>query len=115
MVHGSPRPGSNSDVFHVLEAMRARGVFDIVHAGYMECNEPDIPEAVRICVKAGAGRVIAVPYFLHPGTHVADDLPRILNDARAEHPGVDFLMGTYIGRSPRITGLLARRARECGG
>lgn len=110
MVHGSPRPVANADMFRVVDVVRARGAFDIVEAGFMECNEPSIPEAIETCIRAGAERVIAVPYFLHTGTHVADDLPTLIEEARERYPAVEFSMGRYIGRSPRLTEILAERA-----
>jgi sirohydrochlorin ferrochelatase len=62
--------------------------------------------------EAGAERIIAVPYFLHTGTHVCDDLPALLEEAAARHPAVEFLLGDYIGLSPRLTDLLEIRAAE---
>jgi len=111
MVHGSPRPAANEDMFRVVEEVRARGLFALVHVGFMECNEPDIPDAVDACVAQGAEKVIAVPYFLHTGTHVADDLPALLEDAQRRHSGVLFQMGRYLGASPQLTEILATRAQ----
>ncbi len=111
MVHGSPRPSANADINRVLEDVRARGVFSPVQIGFMECNAPSIADAVDLCVSAGAERVVAVPYFLHTGTHVASDLPALLDDAQARHPSVEFAMGRYLGASPLLTGILADRAR----
>ena len=114
MVHGSPRPVANEDMFRVVDDLRARpdaqARFPIVEVGFMECNEPTIPEAIDRCVRSGATRVVAVPYFLHTGTHVCDDLPTLLEEAQARHPDVEFLLGDYIGLSPRLTDLLAARA-----
>ncbi len=87
MVHGTPRPEANTDMFRVVEELKARpdaaARFPIVEVGFMECNEPAIPEAIDRCVDAGATRVVAVPYFIHAGTHVADDLPTLLGGAGA--------------------------------
>jgi len=110
MVHGSPRPAANADMFRVVEIVKLRGAFDIVEAGFMECNEPSIPEAIETCIRAGAGRVIAVPYFLHTSKHVADDLPTLIEEARAQYPSVEFSLGRFIGRSPKLTDILAERA-----
>jgi len=109
MVHGTPRPESNADMFEVVEEARSRGVYPIVRVGFMECNEPSIPEAIEHCISDGATSIVAVPYFLHTGTHVADDLPTLLEEAKALHPEVEFTMGRYIGPSPRITEILAER------
>lgn len=115
MVHGSPRPVANEDMFRVVEDLRARpdagARFPIVEVGFMECNEPTIPDAIDRCVAAGADRIVAVPYFLHTGAHVYADLPALLEEARGRHPGVAFAMGDYIGLSPRLTDLLAARAK----
>ena len=110
MVHGSPRPVANGDMFRVVEEVKARAVFDHVAVGFMECNEPTIPDAVDACAAEGAERVVAVPYFLHTGTHVADDLPTLLEEAQKRHPHIQFQMGRYIGTSPLLTDILAARA-----
>lgn len=112
MVHGSPRPASNKDMFDVVEAVRQRGVYPIVEVGFMECNEPTIPDAIATCVERGAQRVVAVPYFLHSGNHVADDLPTLLEAAQAQYPHVEFLMGDYLGRDEHIADVLITRASE---
>lgn len=115
MVHGSPRPVANTDMFRVVEDVKSRGTFDHVAVGFMECNEPTIADAADACVAEGAERVVAVPYFLHTGTHVADDLPTLLDEAQARHPHVRFQMGRYLGTSPLVTDLLAARAASAAG
>ncbi|MGO8672965.1 MAG: sirohydrochlorin chelatase [Capsulimonadaceae bacterium] len=110
MVHGSPKPGANDDMFRVTQIVRDRPCFDIVEAGFMECNEPTIATAIDSAVYQGANRVIAVAYFLHTGTHVTHDLPTLLQEARARHRGIEFGMGRYLGRSEHLTHILADRA-----
>lgn len=112
MVHGSPRPESNADMFAVVDLVRARGAFDLVEVGFMECNEPSIPDAIDLLAHNGATRIIAVPYFLHSGTHVADDLPSLLEEAQERHSEITFSMGPYLGLDPRIADVLADRVRE---
>jgi sirohydrochlorin ferrochelatase len=63
-------------------------------------------------VEQGATRVIAVPYFLHSGTHVADDLPTALEEAQEQHPGVEFLMGDFLGHDEAITNVIRDRMTE---
>ena len=111
MVHGSPRPIANAEMFRVVEVVKGRGAFPIVEVGFMECNEPTIPEAIAACVGQGATEVIAVPYFLHTGKHVADDLPTLIEEAIAQYPGVTFRMGDYLGQSERLTDILTDRTQ----
>ncbi len=109
MVHGSPRPIANGEMFRVVEIVRERAVYPIVEVGFMECNEPDIPTAIAVCAEQGAERIVAVPYFLHTGTHVADDLPTLLEAGKAHYPHIEFLMGDYLGKSEQLSFILADR------
>jgi sirohydrochlorin ferrochelatase len=112
LVHGSPNTAANDDMFRVLELIRGRGDYDIAEAGFLECNEPDIPSSIDRCVSMGADEVVAVPYFLHTGNHVADDLPTLLEAAREKYPLVRFRLADFLGRSPLLTEILASRALE---
>ncbi len=112
MVHGSPRPVANQEMFRVVEIIRERGVYPLVEVGFMECNTPDIPTAIAACAEQGAEQIIAVPYFLHTGTHVADDLPTLLEAGKARYPHIEFLMGDYLGKSEQLTAILADRITQ---
>ena len=112
MVHGSPRPVANEDMYAVVDVIRERGVYPIVEVGFMECNEPTIPAAIETCIVQGAQRIIAVPYFLHTGNHVADDLPTLLEEAQARHEDVELLMGDYIGHDTLIADVIRDRVLE---
>ena len=111
LVHGSPTAGAYDPMLRVVEEVRARGIFRVVEVGYMECNTPTIADAADACAASGCTRVVAVPFFLHMGAHVSSDLPDALDKARARHPEVAFLMGEFLGLSPKVTEILADRAR----
>lgn len=111
MVHGSPRPIANAEMFKTVELIKARKLFRAVEVGFMECNEPNIPDAIDACVSSGADEIIAVPYFLHTGTHVADDLPTLLEEGEVKYPEVKFSMGDFLGNSERLTAILEDRTK----
>lgn len=112
MAHGSPRPQSNNDLFRVADVVRARGEFAHVVVAFMECNEPDIPAGIDELVQNGASEIVAVPYFLHPGNHVADDLPTLLEAAQQKYPHVTFTMGDYLGRDAALETVIEERAAQ---
>jgi sirohydrochlorin ferrochelatase len=112
MVHGSPRPTANEEMYRVVEVVKRRDMFSIVEVGFLECNAPSIPEAIDHCVAQGATRLLAVPYFLHTGTHVTEELPALLAQGRERHPDVEFRPGDYLGRSERLTDILEARIRD---
>ncbi|HEY3333351.1 MAG TPA: CbiX/SirB N-terminal domain-containing protein [Capsulimonadaceae bacterium] len=109
LVHGSPKEEANETMFAVVDIVRSRKRFDIVKVGFMECNSPTIGEAVDACVDAGATSIIATPYFLHMGNHVASDLPDAIDDASVRHPNVEFAMSDHLGGSPLVTDLIYDR------
>ncbi|HLJ57283.1 MAG TPA: CbiX/SirB N-terminal domain-containing protein [Chthonomonadaceae bacterium] len=123
MAHGSPNHAADADTFRIAELLRARREdpfcgaagaaasvpFDIIEPGFLECSEPSIPETIDACVASGAASVTAVPYFLHAGKHVAEDLPALLDAARSRWPSCTFRLGPYIGRDPRLADILADR------
>lgn len=111
IAHGSPHIGANEDVLRVAERVRDRGTFDRVIVAYLDCNDPDIPTGVDLCVAAGAHEIVAVPYLLHSGKHFLRDIPAILEDAGARHPGVAILMGDYVGHQPQMSDVLRDRVR----
>ncbi|HLH80679.1 MAG TPA: CbiX/SirB N-terminal domain-containing protein [Chthonomonas sp.] len=114
LVHGSPRPAANEAMYRVVDEVKRRGIFPIVEVGFLECNSPSIPEAIALCVQQGATEIVGVPYFLHTGTHVADDLPSLFEEAQKLYPEVHFRLGPYLGRSSQLTEVLVKRAVEAG-
>lgn len=113
VAHGSPRPEANEDVRQVAELVRKRLADTLVVIGYLDCNQPDIPAAVDLCVDSGATEVVVVPYFLHSGKHFVRDIPRILGECAASHPAVTIKMSDYVGHQPAIADVLRDRAAAC--
>ena len=47
----------------------------------MEIATPSIPDGIKALVDLGVDEIICHPYFLSPGRHVTEDIPRIVNQA----------------------------------
>ncbi|MFM7062652.1 MAG: sirohydrochlorin chelatase [Actinomycetes bacterium] len=106
IAHGSRRPESATEHAALCDAVSEAAGTPVAPA-YLELAEPSIPTAVDRAVADGATRVVLLPYFLHPGNHVREDLPRIAQECRDAHPGVDIGLRTHVGADPRLVGLLA--------
>jgi sirohydrochlorin cobaltochelatase len=113
LAHGSPHPGANDPLLRIVTEVRERGIYSIVEVGFLECNAPSIAEAIAQCIATGTRRVVGVPYFLHSGTHVIEDLPDLFRQAREQYPGVEFLLAEALGRSPVLTDILEARIAAC--
>ena len=57
-----------------------------VAVSYLDINQPDLAAGCRRLLQQGAAHVAVLPYFLHSGRHVKEDLPRILAAVSDEFP-----------------------------
>lgn len=109
--HGSRRAAANEQLDAVAERVRARGGLH-VEAAHMELASPSLADALAGCVAAGATDVIVVPYFLGPGRHVTEDIPRLASEAAAHHPGVRVRIAPPLGVHDLLADLVLARADE---
>ncbi len=111
--HGSRRSSSNAMLEELVQRFADQSPFDIVEAAHMELAEPSIQTAFRRCVERGARKVVVLPYFLLPGRHWHEDIPRLTREAAAEHPGVAYLVASPIGLHPLMLGVMQARLDHC--
>jgi sirohydrochlorin ferrochelatase len=115
IAHGSRRAEANADLDHLAGVLRARGEYHPVQPAYLELCEPGIVAGGELCVAAGAGRVILLPYFLSAGVHVVEDLTAARDELARRHPKVEFVLAEPLGRHPLLAEVVVERAREAGG
>ncbi len=99
IAHGSRRAASNDEVRALADAVRARPgqVYDHVEAAFLELAEPGIPEGLKALASKGATEIVAFPYFLAAGTHVAQDIPEAITEFAASHPGITVRLTQHLG------------------
>jgi sirohydrochlorin ferrochelatase len=115
--HGSRRDESNALLESVaaLFGQRFSGQFAIVEPAHMEIAEPSIATAFGRCVERGAKRVVVCPYFLGPGKHWTQDIPRLTAEAAARFPGIQYHVTATLGIDDLILELLNKRLNHCVG
>lgn len=111
--HGSRRASSNAMLEEFTRRFLDATAYPIVEPAHMELAEPSIADAFKRCVERGARRVVVMPYFLSPGRHWHRDIPELTRAAAAEHPGVEFLVGSPIGLHPLMVGVIEARLEHC--
>jgi sirohydrochlorin ferrochelatase len=113
--HGSRRDESNRMLEEIarLFAQRFAERHEIVEPAHMELAEPSIATAYDRCVQRGATRMIVAPFFLGPGKHWTQDIPRLTADAAAKHPGTSFHVTQTLGIDDLILDLLQKRVEFC--
>jgi sirohydrochlorin cobaltochelatase len=89
--HGSRDPEWAAP-FRAIEAKVAAAKPDHkVALAFLELMQPTLPEAVDRLVAGGCSRITIAPLFMAQGAHLKRDLARLVSDARAQHPRVDFV------------------------
>ena len=113
--HGSTRAESNQMLERVaaLFGERFKEKHEIVEAAHMEISEPSIATAYAKCVERGAQRVVVLPFFLGPGKHWTQDIPRLAAEAAANHPGTRYHVAPTLGIDDLILDLLDKRMTHC--
>jgi sirohydrochlorin ferrochelatase len=113
--HGSRRPAANEQLEAVAERIRARRPELIVEVAHMEIAPPDVAEGIERCVRRGASRVVVHPYFLGPGNHSQEDIPRMAEDAAARHPGLEVVVSAPLGVHEGLVDAVLDRYDEADG
>src|SRR5205085_10146752 len=85
---GARRDESNAMLLDVVRSFVDATHMPIVEPAHMELAEPSIATAFARCVAQGASTMVVFPYFLLPGRHWNDDIPRLAAAAAKNHPGV---------------------------
>lgn len=110
--HGSRRGESNELLLEVVEHFARASGLPIVEPAHMEIAEPSIATAFARCVRRGAKTVVVFPYFLLPGKHWHEDIPRLAADAAANHPGVQFRVTAPFGHHPLLFDVIGERIAD---
>lgn len=95
--HGSRKKDSNDMLVEFGKLYQDLTRAEIVEVAHMEIAEPSIEQAVAKCAGKGAVMVVVAPYFLSRGRHIQEDIPALIAEAQAKHPGVKCVMADPIG------------------
>ncbi|WP_354448815.1 sirohydrochlorin chelatase [Ottowia thiooxydans] len=108
--HGSRDPAWRAPIEAVAERMRQIQAGARVVCAYLELTEPDLPSTVNQLFAEGVRAITIWPMFLGTGRHAREDLPRLVEELRAQHPAVEFVLQPAIGEHPDVLETMARSA-----
>jgi len=111
--HGSRREESNALLLEVVEAFRARSLWNIVEPAHMELAEPSIATAFGRCAEQGAKLVVVFPYFLAPGRHWKNDIPALAAKSAAPFPEMKHLVTAPLGLHALLLEVIDERIAHC--
>ena len=117
VAHGSRREASNEEVRVLGELMaeQAGERYHMVRAAFLELAEPSIPDGIEECIKAGAGEVVVMPYFLSAGRHVTTDIPNEVAPKQQQYPHISIRIAPYLGAADGIAELMLQMSEKHDG
>jgi len=107
--HGSRRSEANDLLAQMAEQVALRVPDSAVFFAHMELASPTIAEGVAACAAAGADEIVVQPYFLGPGSHTTHDIPRLVREAAAAHPGLRVAISEPLGAHPKLVDVILDR------
>jgi len=108
--HGARDPRWAQPFEEVARRIRARAPAAAVELSFLEFMVPTLLEGGERLAAAGCDRVDVLPLFLGAGGHVRKDLPELLNELSAAHPGVQWRLQRAIGEVEGVVEAMALAA-----
>jgi len=105
--HGSRDALWRAPIEAVAAHISARQPDALVRCAYLELCAPSLPEAAMELVAEGAGHIRVFPLFFGVGKHAREDLPLLIEQIRAAHPGVAIELLPAAGEHAQLTALMA--------
>ena len=110
--HGSTVESANDAVRAMAAELKRRRGYEAVETAFLESGKPDLGGAIDRLASDGVVHAIVIPYFLTLGMHLQRDLPRLVEEIRAAHPGMEIQVTPPLDGHPALIDALVGRARE---
>ena len=110
--HGSRRSEANAMLEEVAELLRERAPDRAVQVAHMELPEPNIGDGIDACAAQGAEEIVVHPFFLGPGRHTTEDIPRLVAEAARRHPGIRVRISEPLGAHSKLVDVILARLEE---
>ena len=109
--HGSRAAGADNAMERIAEGLR-NATHGIVEVCRMSGRGVPFAEIFEKCAGQGVSEIIVMPYFLHFGVHLRQDIPEMLREAAEKHPEVRLILGKHLGYDEALVSLIEKRLRE---
>ena len=104
--HGSRRAASNEEVFALTSRIRELAAGRMVECAFLEITTPTVQQKIDEMAAAGVTHIQIFPHFLAAGTHVTNDIPREMEEAKLRHQTIRFNLLPHLGSMKDLPGLI---------
>lgn len=110
--HGSRRAAANEHLEQIARRVAERKPDVLVRCAHLEIEPPSLLEALEACIAEGATQIVVHPFFLSPGRHSQQDIPALIEEARAQHPSAEIRLSEALGLHPKLVDVVLERIDE---
>lgn len=96
----------------IRDSVAARRPDLTVELAFLELMQPALGECVARLVRDGHRQITIAPLFLAQGGHLKNDLPRLLRELAAGHPGTDIGVLAPIGEVSELLDAISKWLAE---
>ena len=108
--HGSNVASANDAVRDVAGKLAQRLPGNRIETAFLEFAEPTLYQAAEALANNGVSRAVVVPYFLTLGMHLQRDLPKLVEQVRADFPNLQVEVTAPLDGHPALVDALENRA-----
>jgi len=108
--HGSSDRRATEAFIFTINAIKSS--YRNVDYCFLELAEPTIQEGINSVIKKNPRIVLIMPYFLHKGIHIKNDVIKEVKTALKSHTFTNILIADHIGVDDKMVSLILQRANE---
>jgi len=79
---------------------------------FLELDKPSIEEGIKLILKKDPKFLLIMPYFLHKGIHIKQDIGNEIRNVLQKYPFSNTFIADHIGVDEKMITLLLDRAKE---
>jgi len=113
--HGSRSGDGAAEMLAIARVVGAALPGVAVDVGFLEMTDPPAGPVLDRLAAAGCRRVVVLPLVLLGAGHAKSDVPALVLEGRARHPGLHVHFGSPLGISRDLVGLLGGALAVAGG
>jgi len=112
--HGSRKQPSNEEILELTRQIEqlAVGVFDRVSCGFVQFASPTVEDQIEELIRSGVDTIVLFPYFLGSGSHVSNDIPRLVQKTEKRHPGIRIRVTPHLGKLDGLRQLIFEKVKK---
>lgn len=90
IAHGSREKKFEAEFLNFLSRFQSHFPGRKVRHAFLDISLPNIPQALESCITDGDDEIVIIPLMIFTGKHIKEDIPNMIQQAKAKHPHVHF-------------------------